>query len=441
MTIDRFSARLAVSFLALGSWLVPAPAPGAACNGIAAECRDGRFSAPFAEPTLLGVPTTEKCVQAADGQLACKPAAGTLALLADDRLIYFNALEGTENVELSIVAEFGTVSANDQTRVLSFDGSGNPGWTRSTPVDAGANPDGSDPSTTLPATKTWSDIAYAGLPLLLNQIGLQQLSNALNPTNSLQAATLMTLLGSFAGTVTNDPGALLTQVGGLLGLTLDPDALETVIGSGMRGSTFSVMLPQKPDSSGQYRKAEFLTAGGVPTAIAATADHHGLSVQHRSLEPGLLAQRRARSLVRDLQPAVPVPHAADDHERSGIGGARRDDPNHHPQRVEHRLGAVLAAHGHHAPRGRRSARGGAPDRRSAHGVDRCGDPRVERGGAERALSALRDESRIGWHARALRGRGDPGRGRRRELRTVDRLRNAGRNSRERASSGSCRRTA
>jgi hypothetical protein len=451
MSIDRFTVGLAVSFLALGSGLAPAPALGAACNGTTAECRDGRFTAPFAEPTLLGVPTAEKCVQAADGQLACKPAAGTLALLDDDRLIYFNALEGTENVELSIVAEFGTVSANDQTRVLKFDGSGNPSWTRPTPVDAGANPDGSDPSTlpgvpvvnggadgalfcsdvvfladgrllaaggtdyynepgvepipygvaeleglrnarifdrsgdiwtqtgsmsfgrwyptmvtlpdsdvfiasgvtkllkpvypervtssgrntvetetydtacgtwsvngplaerTLPlfprlhmlpngqvyynaggqsfnpagegydqalwnltaaydpATKTWSDIAYAGLPLQLNQIGLQQLSNALNPTNSLQAATLMTLLNSLVGTITNDPTALLNQVGGLLGLTADPDVVETVIGSGMRGSTFSVMLPQKPDSSGQYRKAEFLTAGGVPTAIAATS--------------------------------------------------------------------------------------------------------------------------------------------------------------------------
>ena len=56
-----------------------------------------------------------------------------------------------------------------------------------------------------PATKTWSDIAYAGLPLQLNQIGLQQLSNALNPTNSLQAATLMTLLNTLVGTVTSDP--------------------------------------------------------------------------------------------------------------------------------------------------------------------------------------------------------------------------------------------
>jgi hypothetical protein len=447
MTPGRFS-RFALCLAALGS-LVSAPSQ-AACIGSAADCRDGRFSNPFAEPTVLGVTTTEKCVTDTNGQLACKPAAGTLALLPDDRLIYFNALEGTENVELSIVAEFGTVSANDQTRVLSFDPAGVPSWTRPTPVDAGANPDGHDPdaipgvpvvnggadgalfcsdvvfladgrllaaggtdyysepgipqipygvaeleglknarifdshgdiwtqtgsmgfgrwyptmvslpdakvfvasgvtkllkpvypesitqsgrnvvetetydpacgswsvngplaertlplfprlhmlpngqvyynaggqafnpfgegydqalwnltATYDPATQTWSDLAYAGLPLQLNQIGLQQLGNALNPTNPLQAATLTTLLDSLVGTVTSDPTAVLNQVGGVLGLAADPAVVEKVIGSGMRGSTFSVMLIQKPDASGQYRKAEFLTAGGIPTAVAAT---------------------------------------------------------------------------------------------------------------------------------------------------------------------------
>src|SRR2546426_25057 len=76
MTTDRFApklARIAVCFAALGSWLSSAPALAAACHRTTAECRDGRFTAPFAEPTILGVPTSEKCVTAADGQLACKP--------------------------------------------------------------------------------------------------------------------------------------------------------------------------------------------------------------------------------------------------------------------------------------------------------------------------------------------------------------------------------
>ena len=325
---------------------------------------------------------------------------------------------------------------------------------------------------------------------------------------------------------------MLNQVGGLLGLAANPDVVESVIGSGMRGSTFSVMLPQKPDSSGQYRKAEFLTAGGIPTAVVATnpgtylatassridsvtvgsdgrlssvsrltgplaharwytsgvllptgevfavsgADRDevatpGLGFAVRQAEifdpqtetwRGVALQNNPRTyhntavLLRDgrvlvgghapittaylsnidlsslgfspndgrdpsfeiYSPPYMFRTAADDHERAGVGDARHDDPHQHAQRVEHRVGGADAAHGHHAPRRRRSARGGAPDRRPAHGLDRRGDPRVGRGGAERAVSAVRDEPRVGRHARALRGRGDPGRGRRRELRTV-----------------------
>ena len=477
MTIRSASFALVVATLGL---LSAAPAH-AACVGTTADCRDGRFTDPFGEPTVLGVTTSQKCVTASDGTQACKPAAGTLALLPDDRVLYWNALEGTENVELSIVAEFGVVAANDQTRVLNLNGA--PTWSRPTPVDGGANPDGSTPDANLPstnhgadgalfcsdvavladgrvlaaggtdyylepgvdpipygvseleglkntrifdpngdiwtqtgsmnygrwyptlvtlpsskifvasgvtkllkpvypesitqsgrnvvqtetydpacgtwsvngplaertlplfprlhmlpngqvyynaggqafnpfgegydqalwnltatydpATQTWSDLAYAGLPLQLNQVGLQQLSNALNPTNSLQAATLMTLLNSLVGTVTSDPTTLLNQVGGLLGLTADPTAVEKVIGSGMRGSTFSMMLVQKPDASGQYKKAEFLTAGGIPTAVAATNPGTYLATASSRIDSVSIAADGKVSSVSRLTGALP----------------------------------------------------------------------------------------------------------------------------------------
>ncbi|MDV3504174.1 galactose oxidase-like domain-containing protein [Marinobacter sp. M-5] len=111
----------------------------------------GAFSEPFAEPTIIVdgevVETDEKCVETADGLAECKPAAGTMALLADGRLLYLNALEGTENVELSIVAEFGEVSVNDQSRVLSLGENDEPTWLKPTPLRAGANPDGADSET------------------------------------------------------------------------------------------------------------------------------------------------------------------------------------------------------------------------------------------------------------------------------------------------------
>lgn len=119
--------------------------------------RKGHFSAPFAEPTIIvdgeAVETSEECITRSDGMLECKPAAGTIALLEDDRLLYLNALEGTENVELSIVAEFGEVSINDQTRVLSLGENDSPTWLKPDPLRAGANPDGNDSETLLNGTE------------------------------------------------------------------------------------------------------------------------------------------------------------------------------------------------------------------------------------------------------------------------------------------------
>ncbi|MHA7924941.1 MAG: galactose oxidase-like domain-containing protein [Marinobacter sp.] len=111
----------------------------------------GSFSEPFVEPTIVVdgeiVETDGKCVETADGLAECKPAAGTVALLNDGRILYLNALEGTENVELSIVAEFGEVSVNDQSRVLSLSQNDEPSWLKPSPLRAGANPDGADSET------------------------------------------------------------------------------------------------------------------------------------------------------------------------------------------------------------------------------------------------------------------------------------------------------
>lgn len=111
----------------------------------------GHFSEPFAEPTIIvdgeTITTDEKCITREDGMDECKPAAGTMALLKDGRIIYLNALEGTENVEISIVGEFGEVSVNDQTRVLSLDENDKPSWLKPSPLRAGANPDGNDSET------------------------------------------------------------------------------------------------------------------------------------------------------------------------------------------------------------------------------------------------------------------------------------------------------
>ena len=64
-----------------------------------------------------------------------------------------------------------------------------------------------------------------------------------------------------------DPAALLEQLGGTLGFVVDGDAVAKALGSGFRGSTFSIMLPLEPDAAAHTPRREFLTAGGVLGAV------------------------------------------------------------------------------------------------------------------------------------------------------------------------------
>jgi hypothetical protein len=101
----------------------------------------GSFGQPFAEPTVGGVTTEERCVVDEDGVTVCKPAAGSVSVLPGGRVVYWNALEGTERIRLSLIAEYGSVALNDQSRVLDI--SGSPfSWSVPEPSDGGANPDG-----------------------------------------------------------------------------------------------------------------------------------------------------------------------------------------------------------------------------------------------------------------------------------------------------------
>src|SRR4051794_15595176 len=105
-----------------------------------ADTSQGSFSAPFTEPTLTdGRATDQDCVTNDDGSKTCKPAAGTMNVLPTGKILYWNALEGTENIKTSIVNEYGAKSINDQSRLLDLAG---PTWTKPTPNDAGANPNG-----------------------------------------------------------------------------------------------------------------------------------------------------------------------------------------------------------------------------------------------------------------------------------------------------------
>lgn len=118
-----------------------------------------------------------------------------------------------------------------------------------------------------PGTDAWSDLAYAGLPFRFSEAGLESVSQLFNieAPNAVQAAALKTLSPN---TLMKTPGALMTAFQKLN--VRDPvAAVQKVLGSGMRGSTSSTMLPLVPDADGKYRSASFLTAGGVLAAVAA----------------------------------------------------------------------------------------------------------------------------------------------------------------------------
>ncbi|MGH2754419.1 MAG: galactose oxidase-like domain-containing protein [Actinomycetota bacterium] len=153
MQVRRTVSRLPrpLTYVAILSVVILAQTGATAAPNPAAEL--GEFSPPFTEPEINGQPTEEKCVphdhanghqdgewpseHDEDHAFDCKPAAGSVAALPNGEVLYWNALEGTENVKAGIVAEFGDVSVNDQGRVLDLRGS-KPTWTKPAPLDGGA---------------------------------------------------------------------------------------------------------------------------------------------------------------------------------------------------------------------------------------------------------------------------------------------------------------
>lgn len=129
----------------------------------------GSFSAPFTEPTINGEQTDEKCIEhdhehehdddehGENHELDCKPSAGSMAVLATGDILYWNALEGTENVKRPIGFDYGQASINDQTRLLDLN-DGDPTWTTPEPLDGGA--EGFEPDPLIPGTaseETYND--------------------------------------------------------------------------------------------------------------------------------------------------------------------------------------------------------------------------------------------------------------------------------------------
>jgi hypothetical protein len=126
------------SALAALALIVMAPLVG----GADAEAADGdprqvgQFTAAFEE-------AGGKCVIDADGRQLCKPAAASLVSLVTGRSLYWDALEGTENIDLNALLEGAHQTRSDRSRILDLT-SGVPRFRAPTPEDGGAFVDGHD---------------------------------------------------------------------------------------------------------------------------------------------------------------------------------------------------------------------------------------------------------------------------------------------------------
>ena len=105
----------------------------------------GQFSAPFEEPTgayTQPAGPTEHCTTPdARGRIGCKPSAVNISVLPDGRMVYWNGLSDTENIQHNTVLEGGNGNSG-QARVLDLR-SGTPKFSNPTPV-TGAGPEPCD---------------------------------------------------------------------------------------------------------------------------------------------------------------------------------------------------------------------------------------------------------------------------------------------------------
>lgn len=99
----------------------------AGISASAASSAQGSFSAPFGEPGPNCPQDSPQfpMLPSPPSSTPCKPAAVNLMYLPNGKVLYWNGLEGMENVQVNTVAEYGQVATCDQARLLSLSG---PSW-------------------------------------------------------------------------------------------------------------------------------------------------------------------------------------------------------------------------------------------------------------------------------------------------------------------------
>jgi hypothetical protein len=137
--------RTPATLLALTLLTTGAPAAFLSAPAAALEAGDpsvtGLFGTPFEE-------AGERCTTDADGETHCKPAAGSVGVLPNGKIIYWDALDSIQEAEYSGTLEFGHQARNDMARVLDLRGA-QPVFGPSDP-ETSVDPAGNDGSEFLP---------------------------------------------------------------------------------------------------------------------------------------------------------------------------------------------------------------------------------------------------------------------------------------------------
>jgi hypothetical protein len=117
-------------------WAPVGPGVSAQVTDLAPELV-GQWTDPFEE----GGAAVPRCTRGADGYVSCKPAAANIAALPDGRVLYYNGLEGSENVKNGVGTELAPYTRNSAVRILDLR-DGTPRWkVPAQPTGGGANPD------------------------------------------------------------------------------------------------------------------------------------------------------------------------------------------------------------------------------------------------------------------------------------------------------------
>src|SRR5436190_691557 len=305
-----------------------APAlPGLTYSGVNAVTSDpslvGSFSTPFAPPGPNCPHETQGSGDAVVDGVPCKPAAVSTVVLTNGKVLYWDGLEGMEDVDLGAAGEFGDKAVEDQTRLLNLFGT-TPTWSTTFPSAGGPNTEQYPPEYLVPVPanapptlkETFNDPGVALNALFCSdqlflangdvlvpggthyysephmpgtKYGLVELEGLRNtriyhPTSNTWTQSGLMHYGRWYPSIvspSSKSGRYLgvpAAVSGLPRSAAQQRDVNTIVAAansgssaqdlinrltndsvGFRGSAFSVMLPLAPP----YTKAQFLSAGGT----------------------------------------------------------------------------------------------------------------------------------------------------------------------------------